>query len=302
MTVIPHCAPPVWPGDISSGRFASTIRRDTPQGCRIGLIGLADDLGVRLNNGRPGAKEGPRAFRAALARYGVADPPGWDWPAVFDAGDIVPAPGSDESALRETHGRVTEAVAALLDLGLFPIGIGGGHDLTFPFVRAAAKRLGIAAGVYFDAHFDVRETAGSGMAFRRLVEDCGIRTLHVHGLSPLVNSREHWNWFKAHGGRMDQSVDESADLDQPFPTDPSFVSLDLDVVDASEAPGVSAPNPAGWSAGMLEVSLETCGAVPGVKCFDIMELNPSFDQDGRTARVAAHALLWFLRGFARRKA
>ena len=71
---IPHCSPPVWPEAIPASRFASLIRRASPEGCRIGLIGLADDLGVRLNNGRPGAREGPRAFRAALARYGVADP------------------------------------------------------------------------------------------------------------------------------------------------------------------------------------------------------------------------------------
>lgn len=297
--MIPHCAPPLWPGDIPASRFASVIRRDSPQGCRVGLIGLADDLGVKLNNGRPGAKDGPRAFRAALARYGVADPMGWDWPAVFDAGDIVPASGSDESALRETHRRVTEAVSACLDLGLFPIGVGGGHDLTFPFVRAVAQRHPKLAGIYFDAHFDVRDTPGSGMAIRRLIEECGVGPLAVHGLDPMVNSREHWKWFTDHNGWV------AEDWLNPGGTiikGDRFVSFDLDVLSASVAPGVSALNPGGFRLTDAAQWIETLAREPDVRCFDIMELNPVFDEGGRTARVAAHLFLSFLRGFAERRA
>jgi formiminoglutamase len=297
--VIPHCAPPVWPGDIPRGRFASTIRRDTPQGCRIGLIGLADDLGVRLNNGRPGAKDGPRAFREALARYGVADPAGWDWPTVFDAGDILPASGSDESALRETHRRVTEAVGRLIDSGLFPVAIGGGHDLTFPFARAAAQRLGVTSGLYFDAHLDVRETAGSGMAFRRLVEDCGVERLRVIGLDPFANSREHIKWFKEHGGVI---VEQARREDAVALIAPAFVSVDLDAIDGAEAPGVSAMNPRGLDVDFVAAALRTLGADQRVKCLDIMELSPAHDEGGRTARVAGHLFLSFLRGFMERRA
>src|SRR5262249_12704898 len=169
---VPFTKPGVWPDGMDPSRMASHVHQTLPIACRVAILGLADDLGVRLNHGRPGAAGGPPAFRAALARYGVAPPAGWTWPVVVDAGDIVPAPGHDEAALHETHNRVTAAVSAVLDAGLFPIGIGGGHDLTFPFVRAIAHRRRTGArpltGVYFDAHLDVRETAGSGMAFRRL--------------------------------------------------------------------------------------------------------------------------------------
>ncbi len=265
----------------------------------MGLIGLADDLGVRLNNGRPGAKDGPRAFRAALARYGVADPMGWDWPTVFDAGDIVPASGSDESALRETHRRVTEAVGRLIDSGLFPVAIGGGHDLTYPFVRAATQRLGVTGGLYFDAHLDVRETAGSGMAFRRLVEECGIGRLRVIGLDPFANSREHVKWFNEHGGVI---VERARREDAATLTAPAFVSVDLDAIDAAQASGVSAMNPCGLGANFVASTLRTLGADRQVRCLDIMELNPPFDEGGRTALVAAHLFLSFLRGFAERPA
>jgi len=285
---MPHASAPLWPGDTPAGRFASTIRRDSPQGCTLALLGLADDTGVKLNHGRPGAMAGPAAFRAALARYGAASP---GLPRVFDAGDIKPG-----RSLDETHRRVTAATTALLDAGLFPIAIGGGHDLTFPFVRAVAAKFPKPAGLYFDAHLDVRETAGSGMPFRRLVEDCGVSALHLHGFRPLVNSSEHLAWFKAHGGT---TYADGARVALPK-AEEFFVSFDLDVLDASQAPGVSALNPSGWSVREAEAWVRACGADRRVRCFDLMELNPRFDPEGRTARVAAHLFLTFLAGFTQR--
>jgi formiminoglutamase len=312
---IPNTTLPQWPRDIPPGRFASLIRTDDPRGCRVGLIGLADDLGVKLNGGRPGAIQGPAAFRAALSRYGVADPAGWTWPTVFDAGDIIPAAGDTESSLHETHHRITEAVTAMLDLGLLPVGIGGGHDLTFPFVRAIAQRHPKPlAGLYFDAHLDVRPTVGSGMPFRRLVEDCGVERLFIRGMNLLANSAEHVNWFTTHGGRIipgeapptpdrGQQSDGGATHGDPagsLPLGDLFISVDLDVLDAAHAPGVSAINPCGWAPPPLEAWARLAGASPRIHCFDIMELSPPHDEGGRTARIAAHLFLSFLRGLAER--
>ena len=292
MKDLPHTKPALWPGKIPAARFAATIKRDSAQGCQVALLGLPDDTGVRLNNGRPGAGGGPKAFRAALARLGAADSAAGQLPRVFDAGDIRPG-----RTLDETHRRVTAVTTALLDRGLFPIAIGGGHDLTYPFVRAVAQNFPKPTGLYFDAHLDVRETKGSGMPFRRLVEDCAVPALHLHGFRPLVNSREHLAWFKAHGGRIRP---DQARIVLPRAKH-IFVSFDLDVLDAAHAPGVSALNPAGWNVREAEAWVRACGADRRVRCFDLMELNPAYDIDGRTARVAAHLFLTFLAGFTQRQ-
>ncbi len=289
---LPHTTPAIWP-EFSSNRFAATVARDSARGCAIALLGLPDDTGVRLNHGRPGAAEGPAAFRAALARQGAAEPASGAWPRVYDAGDVIPS----RTSLEKTHARVTESVAALLERGLFPIAIGGGHDLTFPFVRAVGEKFSPLAGVYFDAHLDVRQSEGSGMAFRRLIEDCGAGPLHLHGFRPQVNSREHHAWFVAQGGQA--SVDSSP-VALPRSAENLFVSFDLDVLDMAHAPGVSAPNPAGWTPREAEGWLRACGADPRVRCFDLMELCPTEDEGGRTARLAAHLFLTFLTGFATR--
>ncbi len=290
MPLTPHTSAPPWPKE-TAGRFAETVRTDSPDGCTVALLGLPDDTGVRMNNGRTGAAGGPAAFRAALARYGTTEPAALKYPRVFDAGDVMPT-----GSLEKTHERVTEAALALLDRGLFPIAIGGGHDLTFPFVRAVAQRFPKPTGVYFDAHLDVRETAGSGMPFRKLVEECEVPALHLHGFRPLVNSREHLEWFRHHGGKTHL---DSAKVALPKAKH-LFASFDLDVLDAAHAPGVSALNPAGWTVREAEAWVRACGANPAVRCFDLMELNPAHDVDGRTARVAAHLFLAFLQGFASR--
>ncbi|MBX3404122.1 MAG: arginase family protein [Phycisphaeraceae bacterium] len=267
--------------------------------CRIALLGLADDTGVVMNNGRDGARAGPHAFRAALSRYGVAAPMDEPidapaYPRVFDAGDIVI--GAD---IHETHARVTEAVLALLELGLFPVGIGGGHDLTFPLVRAVARAHGVMKGLYFDAHLDVRPEVGSGMPFHALLGERLADRVSVLGLDPMANTSEHLAWFLAHGGAA--LGNDAAPACVPGPAaQPAFVSLDLDVLDAAHAPGVSALNPCGMNPRQVGAWIDAVSRDPSVRCFDIMELNPSHDADGRTARLAAHMFLRFLRGIGER--
>ncbi|MCA9300614.1 MAG: arginase family protein, partial [Phycisphaerales bacterium] len=232
--MIEGCAPVSW-DQVPASRFASSLRVD-PEGCEIGLIGIPDDTGVSLNNGRPGARSGPDAFRRALARYGALGAP-IEWPIVCDCGDVVP--GRD---IHETHDRVTAVTNRMLDLGLFPVAIGGGHDLTFPFIRAVAGRFAMLSGVYLDAHLDVRAEVGSGMPFRALVERGAVRSLHVQGLDRFSNTKEHLEWFQSRNGHVDD-----LDPDGDWPFEDLFMSVDLDVIDASMAPGVSAPNPCGWT-------------------------------------------------------
>ena len=289
---IPYVQPHAWPSDLPASRLARGFSRLPVVGSDLTLLGVPDDTGVGLNHGRLGAAEGPSAVRAALARYGTAEPGGFDWPEVADAGDVVPA---DE--LSVTHDRVTAAAGAILDAGSVPVMIGGGHDLTYPFVRALCERLeSPPTGIYLDAHLDVRAEEGSGMPFRSLIERCGVRSLYVHGLDPFANSAEHTAWFSAHGGRIGGFEPED-----PWPEGDLFVSFDLDVIDQAYAPGVSAMNPSGWNPALAERWARAAGRCPRVRCFDLMELSPPHDIGGRTARLAARLLLAFFRGYAERR-
>ncbi len=286
---VPYATPPQTPIEPHAGRFSSTVKpisayEPDPNGRRaVAILGMPDDTGVKMNNGRPGAKEGPSAIRRVLSKMGVDRPATFQWPTVYDAGDVLPA-GDD---LDETHRRVTEASAALAGAGLLPVGFGGGHDLTFAFVRGVIDALPVGGkpttGCYLDAHLDVREAKGSGMPFRRLIEECGVTTLLLEGFDPSVNSRDHYEWFEAHGGR--------ASLIEAAPDTPYFASLDLDAIDASHAPGVSAMNPCGLEPVIIKYWIEAVAGGPNLRCFDIMELCPPHDDRDRTARLAAYYFL-----------
>jgi formimidoylglutamase len=277
------------------------------------LLGLPDDLGVRLNSGRVGARGGPSAFRAALSRFGVA----WDGLAgramdvgIFDAGDVEPAPGEDAAALFETHRRVESAVGYLHEQGLISICIGGGHDLSLPAITAFSRHVGQpVGGINLDAHLDVRERVGSGMAFRRLIETERLdpRRFAEVGLGRFSNEPGDIAWLQGQGATLvyaDSVLDLGLNVPHVFGVScaqgPAFLSIDLDSLDQSAAPGVSAPNPLGVSVRAAARLAEAAGARASILHFDLMELNPGHDLDSRTARSAVLLFLYFVAGLAGR--
>lgn len=331
MSEIPFTSPAPWPA-IAPGRFAASLAAAPRQTARIALLGLPDDLGVRLNGGRPGAALGPAAFRAALARYGSS----YDAAAagalpadlVWDAGDILPASGSDPHALSETHTRVTAALSALHRLGLVPVCIGGGHDLTFPAIRALAQHLPretgappILGGINLDAHLDVRPEPGSGMPFRALIEGGHLdpQRFVTFGAGRFANSADHSRYLLVrraiiievtHALARPSSLQGAFEIMESAPA--GFVSIDLDGIDGSQAPGVSAVNPMGLPVSLACEAAALAGRSTRVRHFDLMELSPPHDDPpwnpadspspGRTARLAALLFLHFVAGFAGRAA
>lgn len=304
---VPHATPPTTPIEPHAGRFSSTVRPIAefkpstlaPRGKKaVAILGMPDDTGVKLNGGRPGAKEGPGAIRAALARMGVDKPADFDWPAVYDAGDVLPA-GEGGEDLDTTHDRISEASGALARAGLIPIGLGGGHDLTFAFVRGVIDALPKGekplTGFYADPHLDVRDTPGSGMAFRKLITDCGVKKLINTGYDTMLNTKEHKRFFNRYGGLSDTEQTAQESMEEPGPY---FVSFDMDFIDAAFAPGVSAANPCGWSSIEAQEWLRSAVGYDTLRCLDIMELNPAHDEGGRTARLAARLLLTALKAIA----
>lgn len=308
---IRHTQAAAWP-TAKPGRFATNVRTDSPAGCRIALLGLPDDTGVKLNFGRPGAAEGPAAFRAALAGFGgrfdAAAERGLDL-AVFDAGDVEPVPGG-EAELLETHARVEAAALELHELGLVVVAVGGGHDLSLPTLTALSKHRGAAlGGINVDAHLDVRERIGSGMPFRKLIERGFLepRRFAELGLNRFANDQLDWEWLKAQGAELvlvddvlRNGVRAGERLERALAGGSGFVSIDLDGIDGAFAPGVSAKNPLGLRVEHAAELAEMAGLRPEILHFDVMELCPPHDVDGRTARVAAYLFLAFVAGVARR--
>lgn len=261
------------------------------------LLGFACDEGVRRNKGRVGAAGAPQAVRKLLANtaWHLNRP-------VYDGGDVSCPDGDLDAA----HGRLAERVAAALDLGHFPLVLGGGHEVAFGSWSGLNRHLGGSGKVgiiNFDAHFDLRmklELASSGTPFFQIAEQCAAQGTPFHyaclGVAETANTRALF-------ARADELgvwyVKDEAMSERTLPTlqsgldafiadcDHLYLTIDLDVLPSAVMPGVSAPAARGVELAVIEPLIAHVRASGKLRLADLAEYNPTLDQDNRSARVAA---------------
>ncbi|WP_293769395.1 formimidoylglutamase [uncultured Corynebacterium sp.] len=269
------------------------------------LLGFASDEGVARNGGRQGAAAGPDAIRAALGSLAVhhAHP-------LYDAGTIT-TQGTD---LEGAHAALADAVASLTAAGHLPIVLGGGHETAFGSHSGAYRALNLADGpqrgplqvVNLDAHFDLRtaDAPTSGTPFKQISQLVGPESFHyaVLGISRPNNTKVLFDEAATLGVRVVEDVElldltpsaagrlavdaaGGADADSPI-----HLSIDLDVLTAAQAPGVSAPAALGVPLAHIRAMAVALAATGRLALVDVVELNPTFDIDGRTAKVAARLI------------
>jgi formiminoglutamase len=270
-------------------------------------VGFPQDEGVRRNQGRPGSADAPSAIRPWLYRL---------TPCAVDLLDVGNVRITGD--LEESQHSLAEVIAALLTAGAVPIVLGGGHETAYGHYLGYVRANRQVAIINLDAHLDVRPLLDgrghSGSPFRQALEHPtqplrGDRYV-VLGAQPFAVSREHQDYVEDKGGVIrwaSQSLVRRR-LPAVFRREcqrlsaggcPVYVSLDADVVRQAEVPGVSAPNPLGLSARAVASFAAAAGAMPAVSSFDLVEINPTLDRDGQSARWAAVVLWHFLRGLSR---
>ena len=151
----------------------------------------------------------------------------------------------------------------------------------------------------------------SGTPYRQLLTE---GWLHPHnfyemGHHPFANSPVYTRYLVEQGVhsyplrllRDNGLTTVFATILQHAPQAAIFWGFDLDVVCAADAPGVSAPNPVGMQGVELCQLAELAGAEPRTRLVEFSEVNPTYDLDGRTARLTAVAIYYFLRGVGVRR-
>ena len=273
---------------------------DLPQATHI-LIGCPQDQGVRRNHGRLGAAEAPAAIRAMFYRL---KPPMNHTPVrLLDLGDI-----RVDGELEAIHERLQQVVAAALRARKQVIVLGGGNDISLADGSAMAGVFGEITAINIDAHLDMRKSPHrhSGTPYRNLLDRGLIKpgNLCAVGIQPWLNSPEYLSDAEDLGVRIKTLTEvrrvgvETAfrNLLASLYGRPFFVGLDMDSVRSADAPGVSAPSPVGFTAEDVLHFADTCHHHPATGIFEISEVNPVFDRDHCTARLAALAVYTFLYG------
>ena len=280
-----------------------------------GLLGVPYDGAVK---GRRGAEGGPNGIREALrfnATYSYDRDIDVSGVSSADFGNVVIPDGS----VREVHARVTEAVLELMDKSKIPMLLGGDHSLTYAHLKAFCEKIGGKVGIItFDSHNDLRESKNedisSGTPFRRILEELegnpveGKNIVQI-GLHGFLNSSYYRDYAISKGlmlfSRDDvrsmgiENIMKGALLQAGDGTKAIFLSVDMDSVDQSEAPGVSAPSPGGLSSVEIMNGVYEAARDKRVMGMDIVEIAPSLDPTGNTARLGANVLMNFIGGKAK---
>ncbi len=290
------------PGD-EHARWHSTIRAaaDAASGVAasdVVVVGFCSDEGVRRNHGRPGAADGPAAIRGTLAQLAAPRRADGTLLTLTDAGDVVV--GDD---LEGGHVLLGETVRRIVDAGALPVVLGGGHEVAYgTYLGVAASRRAETArhGVFnVDAHFDLRaaDRPSSGTPFLQMFAAHHERgrdlRYAVAGISPANNTRVLFDTAERLGVAVLTDDACTPDACRRFAeeflaeVDLVHMTIDIDAFPAAVAPGVSAP--AGFGVEVAAVR-EACRAIARsgkLAVIEVAELNPRFDIDHHTARLAA---------------
>lgn len=267
----------------------------------IALIGFSCDEGVRRNGGRVGAKDGPAHFRKACCNLPVHFP---EDTVFLDFGDVVCTDQDMEGAQRS----LSEVVSFALANGYRPLVIGGGHEVAYGHYTGIDSYLNQAESIgviNFDAHFDLREPnengTNSGTGFFQIAQDCKVsgKPFRYMPVGIQLNSNTKYLFDTAAGlgvqhipaeGFMASNQELIQCQLEEFIVGSThiYLTICLDVFSSSFAPGVSAAAFSGLIPDAFFFScLKAVMASGKVISMDIAECNPVFDQDQRTAKLAA---------------
>ncbi|ARJ39217.1 formimidoylglutamase [Sporosarcina sp. P21c] len=275
-------------------QFPESMENYTDKTCT--LIGFSCEEGVRRNNGRLGAAEGPNALRSELAKLP------WRLPAdcqLIDLGTIVCKDGQLELAQAE----LGAAVQNSLQNHAAPVILGGGHETAFGHYTGVRNFLGPNARIgviNIDAHFDLRsyeDQPSSGTMFKQMLDSDPNVDYLVLGIQEFGNTEALFAEADAKNVTYvtEQEIttsplDDTLQKVQLFieKQDAILLTLCSDVLNSAFAPGVSAPSPFGLDPLIVRSFIQTVASHKKTLSFDISEINPSLDHHNQTVKLGAY--------------
>lgn len=287
----------------------------------IAVIGVPFDTAVSY---RPGSRFGPRAIRAASQRQtslrgynprGEINPY-LSWAKIYDCGDIPVLPMDNNLAFKQMNLAFEELLLkhSAPKSGKSPqyIALGGDHSILLPHMRALHKVYGKLNVVHFDAHLDTwkpdkypsfwhtpQSEVNHGLMLWKAFNE-GLTSNHnVHaGLRTKLSGVEDWQddeeqnfqritaddiWLRGPQYVIDRIL-------ETVPADtPTYLSVDIDVLDPAFASGTGTQEPGGW------LPRELIHVLRGIENLlivgaDIVEVNPDFDHAEVTSTNGAQVV------------
>ncbi len=281
----------MYAGELSFARRRYT--RDL-EGVDIAIVGIPFDLST---SNRPGTRFGPRAIREQSSVSGMFPWGLWPWEFnvferhnVIDYSDIVFFPGD----YRHMLSAVNEHIETILGAGVSVLALGGDHMITYPLLKAHAKRYGPLCLIHFDAHSDswnMGDELNHGTMFFLAAQEgivdpaCSVQI----GIRTPNPDTQGFHIIKA-----DQVLEHGADdtvrqIREIVSDRRAYLTFDVDFLDPAYAPGTGTPvigGPSTYTARRILRGLAGLSIVGG----DVVEVCPPYDGSGQITALAAATL------------
>ncbi len=277
------------------------------------LVGLPLDYGTVLEGGRAGAAHAPDAIRRELRRYhktyNLEHDISLNSLRIADAGNLA----LRQSDHGRNHAHIRQRLGELLRQYPRVVVLGGSHDGTYSTVRGLvdANNGQPVGGINLDAHADVKDKPeiSSGTPFGKLLREGFLRGegFTEFGLHSNLNTKFDIDFLHQQAAHIVPLAHVQTDgmarylspaLSRATKAGPAFVSFDIDGCAEAFAPAVSAPSADGFTPRQAVEAAFLAGQHAQVRLFEVVELNPHYDRDNQTARLAATIITAFITGVA----
>ncbi|MCK8485017.1 agmatinase [Aliiroseovarius sp. S2029] len=267
-------------------------------GVDIAVTGIPFDQAV---TNRPGTRLGPRAIREASCLQSPDQAYGWDFDvmsefAIADYGDMP----FDYAHIDQFPAALEAHISGILDQGAACLTLGGDHYITFPILRAHAKKHGPLSLLQFDAHTDTwadddMTRVDHGTMFYKAVKEglidparsvqVGIRTHNADTMGVnIIDAREvHETGPAAVVNKIKSILGDSK----------TYLTFDIDALDPAFAPGTGTPVWGGLTSAQASIILRDLAGI-NIVGGDVVEVSPPFDTTGATAIAGAHVAMEIL--------
>lgn len=250
----------------------------------VAIVGAPYDV---TSSFRSGSRHAPTAIRWAsqsIETYSPILQRDLEAVALADLGDLDLGDSPPEAVVDAVRARAS----ALADHTL-PIVLGGEHTVTLGAVQALHARYPNLVVLQLDAHTDLREEyegrrVSHATVMRRVLETVGTGSIVQLGIR--AGTREEFSLAQTAARHSASRLDIPTAVWNWLEDRPLYVTVDIDVLDPSEAPGTGNPEPDGASAAEVLSLLRRLGDLYVVG-FDLVEVSPPLDPSGQTAVLAA---------------
>ncbi|MHA1268602.1 MAG: arginase family protein [Candidatus Helarchaeota archaeon] len=265
------------------------------------IIGIPSDYGSIYDIG---TKDGPKAIREASLQYS-----GVNYERIRNFHDYNVLDYGDIKYYRDKESFLNEIMSVsskISSIGSYPIYIGGNHLITFPIIKGLnvpKDKIGI---VWIDSHLDFMDEYPKGEKYsiatplRRIVEienfrPDNIAILGIHGntqgyeeiksVKASIPSIYSMDFIEKIGLEKVLEILKNQFINVEY----LYISIDIDSIDPAFAPGVSVPEPGGFTSREILKIIRFLS--PLSHGMDLVELNPSRDALGITAKLACSIII-----------